>query len=213
MPIVKANEKSILKAAEIVLNGGVIAYPTDTVYGLGCDPFNEASLKKLLEVKRRTGKGLPVLAVDIENAKRIALFSKIAEEIANKMWPGSLTLILPKKESLPSIVTAGLNSIAVRVPNHKIALNLIKLCGGLIIGTSANISGEKPCVTAEEVYNQLNDKIDLILDGGKTPLMKPSTILDLTIDVPKILREASITAKEILSILKTLNCKVSPSLR
>lgn len=202
--VVGASEESILEAARIVKRGGIVVYPTDTVYGLGCDPFNEEAVRRLFKVKRRPDKPLPVLALNLKNAERIAHFSEEARKVAQRFWPGGLTLVLPKKEALPSIVTAGLKSVAVRVPNHPVALKLIELCGGLLIGTSANVSGGEPSTTAQEAQKQLGRAVDAILNGGAATLTKPSTILDLTSGTPSILREGALPAAEILKFLSGL---------
>lgn len=204
MPMVRADGESILMAARIVKRGGIVVYPTDTVYGLGCDPFNEEAVRRLFKVKRRSDKALPVLALNLKNAERIARFSEEARKVAQRFWPGGLTLVLPKKEALPSIVTVGLKSVAVRVPSHPVALKLIDLCGGLLIGTSANVSGNEPSATAQEAQKQLGGAVDTILDGGAATLMKPSTILDLTQGVPNVLREGALPAAKILKFLSEL---------
>jgi L-threonylcarbamoyladenylate synthase len=192
MGIVKATIDNIMVASQIVKRGGVIVYPTDTVYGLGCDPFNTRSVSQLLRTKGERRKPLPVLASDMASIQKIAYVPQEVTELASHFWPGPLTLILSKKEILPDVVTSNLRSVGVRIPHHVIAMKLIQGSGGLLIGTSANKTGEKPARTAQEARVQLGNNVDLILDGGETPLGTPSTILDLTSEPPKLLREGPV---------------------
>ena len=141
MEIIRAGREAIERAIEVIEAGGLVVYPTDTVYGLGCDPFNVRAVERVFEVKGRAGKPLPVLASGLEEAMRIAEFGPPALRLARALWPGPLTLILPKKPALPDVVTCGLPSVGVRVPGHSFALELIRACGGFLIGTSANKSG------------------------------------------------------------------------
>ena len=200
MKTAKATRVAVQSAARLVRNGGVIVYPTDTVYAVGCDPFNEDCVKRLFKIKGKRTKPFPILASGIEDVEKIAQVTGEALKLAKKFWPGPLTMVLRKKPSLPNIVTARLNSIAVRIPNHDIALELIRQCGGLLIGTSANKTGKKPPRTALEAARQIGEEVDLILDGGPAPIGASSTIVDLTGDRPKILREGPIKSDDLLSI-------------
>jgi len=201
MRILKATRNNISIASQIVKKGGLVVYPTDTVYGLGCDPFNVMAVKRVFRVKGERKKPLPILASSSRHVKRIATMSREAEKIANCFWPGPLTLVLPKKPILPEVVTCNLDSVGVRVPKHDVALELISLSNGLLVGTSANKTGEKPPRTAQEAAEQLGQKTNLILDSGPAALGVPSTVVDLTSKKPKMLREGPITFKEILDIL------------
>lgn len=201
MKLLKATKENIRLAAETIRKGGLVIYPTDTVYGLGCNPFNINAVKRVFEVKGRTGKPLPVLASSVEDAEKIAEINEKALKIAKAFWPGPVTLILPKKPNLPSLVTSNQESVGVRVPNHEIALELIKLSNGLLIGTSANKTGEESPKTAEEAARQIGEKVDIVLDGGKTPLGTPSTVVDLTAEIPKVVREGPVRLDSILKIL------------
>ncbi len=198
MRILKTTEDNILKASRIVTRGGLVVYPTDTVYGLGCDPFNVEAVTRVFKVKGERDKPLPILASDIESVKRIAFVSEMAGRVAARFWPGPLTLVVPKKPLLPGVVTCNLKSVGVRIPQHDVALRLIILSNGLIVGTSANKTGEKPPCTAQEAAEQLGKEVDMILDGGPTPLGAPSTVVDLTRKKPKILREGVIDLEELL---------------
>jgi len=203
MPVLKATVDNIREASKIVKNGGLIVYPTDTVYGLGCDPFNVRAVKRVFKVKgERKDKPLPILASDIKFIEKIAYINEKAKKIAEGYWPGPLTLVVPKKPVLPSIVTCGLASVGVRIPNHTVAIQLINLCNGLLIGTSANKTGEKSPKTAQEAYEQLSEQVDMFLDGGPTPLGQESSIVDLTSGKPKMLREGPIKLIDILNALR-----------
>jgi L-threonylcarbamoyladenylate synthase len=201
MRVLKATKSNIMLAAQIVKKGGLAIYPTETVYGLGCDPFNIEAVKRILKVKNNRNKPLPVLASNMVDANRVAFVSKTGKELAAKFWPGPLTLIFPKKSSFPDVVTFGLNSVGLRIPNNNVALRLIRLCGGLLIGSSANRTGEKPPRTVQEISGDLKEKVDVVLDGGTTTQGTSSTVADLTSEKPKILRKGPISFKEILDVL------------
>lgn len=202
MRILKASQSSISEAIRVVKIGGLIVYPTDTVYGLGCDPFNTLAVKQLMDAKGQRKKPLPILASDVEHVKIVAEVTEAAEKLARKFWPGPLTIVLKKKPRLPQTVTFGRDTVGVRVPNHPVALELLRRCDGLLIGTSANISGKKSTVTAEEAANQLGGKVDLILDGGRTRLGKGSTVINLADRRFRVERVGPISLREIKSILE-----------
>jgi L-threonylcarbamoyladenylate synthase len=186
-------------AIEILKKGGIVAFPTDTVYGLGGDVFNMAAIERIYEVKRRSRNlPLPVLLADIGQLEDIvASVSETARCLMSHFWPGGLTLVLPKKDTLPDIITAGSSKVAVRIPDHAIPLSLIRGLGAPIIGTSANISDKPSPVTAEEVEQQLGGRVDLIIDMGKCPGRLESTVVDVTGKVPVILRRGVIPEDEI----------------
>ena len=197
MRILKATLENIRAAAEIVKRGGLVVYPTETVYGLGCNPFNVNAVDKLLKVKGKRDKPLPILSYSFNDIRKVAELSDKARKIGEKFWPGPLTLILPKKLH-SNIVTFDSATVGVRIPNHKVALKLIRLSGGLLVGTSANKTGVQPPTAAEEAYEQLKDQIDVILDGGVVELGVSSTVMDLTREKPKILRTGPITFESLL---------------
>jgi L-threonylcarbamoyladenylate synthase len=202
MQILPATEESFVRAARVVKKGGLVIYPTDTVYGLGCDPLNDDAVIKVFKVKGRERKALPILASSVANVERIAHLGGIARKAADKLWPGAITFVLEKKPLLPSAVTCSSPSVGVRIPNHPAALRLISLCGGLLVGTSANISGLAPPKTAQEAAQQIGDKVDLTLNGGPAPIGRSSTVLALTSDKPTILRSGPISAREIAEALE-----------
>lgn len=199
--ILKATLENVRAAAETVKKGGLIVYPTDTVYGLGCDPFNISAVEKLIRVKGTRDKPLPILACSLNDIERVAELSEKARRIGEKFWPGPLTLILPRKR--PSdIITFSLTTIGVRIPNHKVALKLIGLSGGLLIGTSANKTGMQPPSNAADAYEQLNGKVDVILDGGMVKLGVSSTILDLTCERLKVLRNGPVNLEDVMEFFE-----------
>jgi L-threonylcarbamoyladenylate synthase len=186
------------RAVGILKKGGIVAYPTDTVYGLGGDVFSVEAIKRIYKVKQRPeNMPLSVLLADSSKLRDIAVVPDLAWCLIERFWPGGLTLVLPKRDTLPDIVTAGGNKIAVRVPAHDIPIRLIRGLGRPIVGTSANISGKPNPLTAEEVDAQLGKKVDLIIDGGRCPGGVESTVVDVTSEYPVILRAGIIPEAEI----------------
>jgi L-threonylcarbamoyladenylate synthase len=195
--VVKCCLEALVKAAEVVRSGGIVVYPTDTVYGLGCNPYDEKAVERIFKVKGRTRKPLPILVSNPHEAFRIAKFSPQALKVAGFFWPGALTLVLERKPPAPTHLGSR-RMVGVRWPKHRDACMLIMLCGGLLVGTSANPTGEKPAQTAGEAKAVLGGKVDLILDGGPAPLGEASTVLDFSGQKPKILRAGALPVKEII---------------
>jgi L-threonylcarbamoyladenylate synthase len=191
-------QREIRKGVEILQKGGVIAFPTDTVYGLGADAFNMAAVERIYEMKNRPQhQQFPVLIGDVERLTVLAeRIPQIAWFLARRFWPGGLTLVLPKTDSVPAYLASG-PTIGVRIPDHPVSLALIQGLGNPVIGTSANISGQSAALTAEEVAQQLGEKIDLIINGGRCPGGKESTVVDVTHEAPVILRPGIIPSHEI----------------
>ncbi len=158
---------SIAAAAHTVRRGGLVVFPTDTVYGLGCDPLNHAAVRRLFEAKGRELKPVPVLCASYEKAVELVKLSPRALELALEHWPGALTIVAPLKRSMPSQLSQGKPYLGVRVPNHPLCLELIASCGGWLTGTSANISGRASSRSAAEALDQLGNAVDIILDGGR----------------------------------------------
>ncbi|MFW9821638.1 MAG: L-threonylcarbamoyladenylate synthase [Candidatus Thorarchaeota archaeon] len=196
-------------AVENIIEGKIIAFPTNSVYGIGGDPLNFDVINRLYQIKfRDRSKGFLLLASDIEEVLKIAEFNEIAHKLAEKYWPGQLTLILKKKSPniIPSEVTASKDTIGLRIPENKIILEILKMLKsrghlGVIIGTSANYSGEPPCVSGEEVAKKILSPIDLIIDGGKSKSQISTTIVDCSTTTPKFLRIGQIPKEEILELL------------
>jgi L-threonylcarbamoyladenylate synthase len=193
--------REILKCASIVKTGGVIVYPTDTVYGIGCDPYLDEAVERIFEIKgRNKGNPFPILASNILDIEKIALLGNIGKRLAMIFWPGALTIISTLIDTrISTKVTAGKTTVGVRVPNNKCVITLLKHCKYLV-GTSANNSGEKPCNSVSEVISSSLRGFDAILDGGNMK-QGESTILDLSGRVPKITREGVISSKEIARVL------------
>jgi L-threonylcarbamoyladenylate synthase len=192
------SQREIEKGVNILQKGGVIAFPTDTVYGLGADVFNTRAVERVYEIKNRPkNQQFPLLIADAEQLTTLAEpIPEITWLLAGRFWPGGLTLVLKKKDSLPAYIASG-PTVAVRVPNHPVCLALIEGLGNPITGTSANTSGQPAALTAAEVGQQLVGKIDLIINGGKCPGGKESTIVDITRLPPTILRHGIIPSHEI----------------
>ena len=191
-------QREIEKGVKILQTGGVIAFPTDTVYGLGADAFNPTAVERIYEIKTRPKyQQFPLLIADVKQLTALAEpIPEIAWFLATQFWPGELTLVLPKTASLPAYLASG-PTIAVRIPDHPVCLALIQHLGNPLIGTSANTSGQPAALTAEEVEQQLGGKIDLIINGGECPGGKESTIVDTTHEPPIILRQGIISSHEI----------------
>lgn len=196
-------QREIEKGVKVLQMGGVIAFPTDTVYGLGADAFNSKAVERIYEIKNRPKhRQLPLLIADVEQLITLAdPIPEIAWFLARRFWPGGLTLVLSKTNSLPVYLAPGL-TIAVRVPDHTVCLAIIQQLGNPIIGTSANISGHPAALTAEEVGQQLRGKIDFIINGGKCPGGKESTVADVTHEALVILRQGIIPSHEIDEVYK-----------
>ena len=190
-------QKQIDKGIQILKQGGVIAFPTDTVYGLGADAFNSNAVKRIYDIKKRPKHlPLPLLIGDIKQLDILAEpLSEIALFLARRFWPGGLTLVVPKADGLPAYL--GDANIAVRIPAHPVCLALIQAINNPMIGTSANISGRSSALTAGEVRQQLGNEVDLIIDGGRCPGGGESTVVDVTGGEVVILRQGIIPEDEI----------------
>jgi L-threonylcarbamoyladenylate synthase len=199
--LVGASIDDIKEAARLVLEGGVIAYPTDTVYGLGCNPFDADAVDRLVKAKERIKVSLPILVSSLKDAERLGEISGLAVTLANRFWPGPLTLVVRPRSNFPARVTGDTILVGLRVPNHETARRLIKECGGALIGTSANISGHASLKTAKEVVRELEGRIDLVLDGGPAPIGRESTVVRVNGDEVTMLREGAISRDDILKAL------------
>jgi len=195
--LLPANNESIQEALKILQKGGLVAFPTDTVYGLSALAFDGKAVELIYAAKDRPiEKAIPVLIADQEDMEKVGMnIPKTAYILASRFWPGPLTCIIPKKPTLPQSVSAT-STVGVRVPDHDLARALLRVAGPMAV-TSANISGQQSPSTAEEVFSQLSGRIDLIIDGGKTPGGIPSTVVDCMGEEIKILREGPISLEEI----------------
>jgi L-threonylcarbamoyladenylate synthase len=179
------------RAARVVADGGLLVYPTDTVYGLGCDPLNPNAIGRLFIAKGRGAKAVPVLCADITKVQELVELSPKALELANRFWPGPLTIVAPVSRRLPERLHQGTGKLGVRVPGSSACVRLIIACGGMLVGTSANISGMPSSRTAEEAMTQLGSSVDLIIDGGRLQGTE-STVVEVSGDDIIILRKGSI---------------------
>ena len=199
-------DDGISRCASIVKvrsNDGVIVFPTDTIYGIGCDPYNDNAAARIFRIKRREEKKpLPVLAYSLQNAEEIVSLGEIGRNLAKKFWPGALTIVAPvTDQGISSKVTAGSASLAVRVPANRCVLSLLGHCKYLV-GTSANLSGEKPLKSAQDVIESSLDGFDALLDGGVVEGGVESTIVDITKAKPRIMREGAINSGEVFRLLE-----------
>ena len=186
-------------AVRILKNGGVVAVPTDTLYGLAANPFDEAAVERIFRLKGRSKSvALPLLLADPGDVSKYAsAVPDLASTMMKHFWPGTLTIVLEKSETVPGFVSGGANTVALRVPDHPVPRAIARVLGVPITGTSANRSGESAFTTSEAVRREFGDELDLILCGGKTPPGLASTVLDLSGDSPSILRQGDIPRREI----------------
>lgn len=203
--------ESIRLAAEIIRAGGLVAFPTETVYGLGCDALNPDAAAKVFEAKQRPSfDPLIVHLADPAMIETVATsVSPLARRLMDAFWPGPLTLILPKHLSVPDLVTAGLPTVAVRIPDQPVAQALIREAGVPVAAPSANPFGYVSPTTAQHVSDGLGDRIDLILDGGPCPLGVESTILSLAGARPELLRPGSLTLEAIQMVIGSVDRAIS----
>ncbi|HRK62515.1 MAG TPA: L-threonylcarbamoyladenylate synthase [Candidatus Omnitrophota bacterium] len=215
MAIYPAEKQNVAAAADQIKSGGVVAFPTETVYGLGADALNASAVAQIFEIKNRPHfDPLIVHIADFKELDKIAEVNDLALMLAKKFWPGPLTLVLKKKNNIPDLVTSGLSTVAVRMPNHPVALELIRLAETPIAAPSANPFGYLSPTTAKHVQDQLGDKVAMILDGGPCATGVESTILDLVFSKPAILRAGGIPIEEIEKVVGPLEFRkagASPS--
>ena len=204
--IVGLSIEDIKKAAKLVTEGRLIAYPTDTVYGLGCNPFDADAINRLVKAKERIKGSLPILLSSLRDAERLGEISRLAATLANRFWPGPLTLVVRPRKNFPARITGDGLLVGLRIPNHEPARRLIKECGGALIGTSANVSGRPSLRTAEEVLRELEGRIDLVVDGGPASLGRESTVVRLLEGETTVLREGAISRDDILKALPRDAC-------
>ena len=203
-PVIRTGNEEELRngldrAGQIIIRGGIVAFPTESFYGLAVNASDEDAIRRLFKLKKRLDNS-PVLVLIPSPEyleEYVADVSEIALGLAGRFWPGGLTLLFKAGSGISPLLTAGTAKIGVRVSSHPVAAALTRAVGSPITGTSANISGRPGCVTAEEVYASLGKGVDLILDGGKTMGGKGSTILDVTVNPPVIIREGMISREQI----------------
>ncbi len=197
-------QDKINKAAGIIKEGGLAAFPTETVYGLGADALNPKAVAKIFEAKNRPLDD-PLIVHIAEKNDLFKLTKRIPDtghELVREFWPGPLTLVLKKSEIVPDIVTAGLDTVAIRMPANEVALSLIRAAARPVAAPSANLFGRPSPVTAQQVLDDLDDKIDIIIDGGRTVIGVESTVVDLTQSPPAILRPGGVGIESLKAIIK-----------
>lgn len=198
--------EGIAEAAELLASGKIVAFPTDTVYGLGARLDHLEAVRALYHAKGRPeGRPIPVLVSDLSEVYRLAADVPVcAEELMRRFFPGPLTIVLKAAEWVPADVTAGSGKVGVRMPNSGVALELIRRCGGALAVTSANPSGCPDAVSADEVLAGLGEVIDAVLDGGRCPGGIPSTVVDVSGDHPVLVRRGALSVNEIAGVLPGL---------
>ena len=201
------SDPSLREAADIVHGGGIIAFPTETFYGLGARPFDACAVQRIVDLKDRPLRDAPILVLIRSRADLHTLVSEItpaAERLMEACWPGPLTLVFRAAAAVPSALTAGTGTIGIRLPAHPDVQRLLEAVGGPLTGTSANHSGQPPATTAEEVERVLGDGVDAILNGGATPGGLPSTVVDTTVTPPRLIREGRVPKASLLSIINVM---------
>ena len=193
-------QEEIVQGVACLKTGGVVVFPTDTLYGVGADVFNIPALRRVFALKDRPlGLALPVLVSAWEQVESVAQdIPELGCRLAQRLWPGPLTLVLPRSGRLPDLVTGGLDTVAVRMPDHPIPLALARAFGGPITGTSANPSGEADLLTLEEVEAQLGRGADYIIRCGPAPAGVPSTVVDVTTGTPRLVREGALSFETVV---------------
>ncbi len=205
--VVKGNNKYILaQAALLIQRGGIVAFPTETVYGLGANAFDARAVAKIFEIKGRPMDNPVIVHIaSVRDLLRVArVVPLMARKLARVFWPGPLTLVLLKHADIPLVTTGGLDTVAVRVPDHAVARALIRAAGVPIAAPSANTSGKPSPTTARHVRDDFGDRVPMILDGGSTRVGVESTVVDCTVDPPMILRQGGITRELLARVIPTI---------
>ncbi len=200
------NPGVIRRAVDLLCAGQVVAFPTDTVYGVGARALDADAVGRLYAVKdRHTSKAIPILIADVADLVRIAReVPPVAWRLAESFWPGGLTIVLPRMLALPEVLTAHGDTVAIRCPAHPVPLALMRALGAPLAATSANRSGQPPPTSAEDVAHQLAGRVPLILDGGVCAGGIPSTLIDLSVDPPHLLRAGAVSPDDLRRLLPRL---------
>ena len=208
--LLKADEISLQLAAKLLKEGQVVGSPTETVYGLGADALNESAVRAIFAAKERPADNpLIVHVAEFQDLEPLCHINDMARKLNDAFWPGPLTMILPKKDIVPTVVTANLDSVAIRMPAHPVAQQIIRLSGCPIAAPSANRSGRPSPTQAQHVYEDMDGRIPLIIDGGESDVGVESTVVSLTGDTAVVLRPGGITPEMIAAVLGT--CEVADS--
>ncbi len=203
IPMRAGPDERLKVAARLIREGKLVAFPTETVYGLGADALNEKAVRRIFEAKGRPADNPLIIHIaETEWLFKLARdVPEIALKLAERFWPGPLTIVLPKREEVPDVTTGGLDTVAIRMPAHPIALELIRLSGRPVAAPSANISGKPSPTEADHVVDDFYGRIECIVDGGSTHIGVESTVLDLTGDVPLLLRPGGLPLEEIEKVV------------
>ncbi|HZZ99367.1 MAG TPA: L-threonylcarbamoyladenylate synthase [Candidatus Paceibacterota bacterium] len=210
MHIIKVDLKrdysdAIAQAVEILKQGGTIVYPTDTVYGVGCNALDEFAVRHVFDIKERSSKPLPVIARDMKWVEELVYLDDRTRKLGAKFWPGKFTLVLPKKDIVPPIVTTGLPNVGIRIPDFKFTDQLMAAFGYPLVATSANLSGQPATGDINQVIAAFEHKPrrpDLVIDAGILPPSNPSVVIDCSTDQPKVLRVGPSRPEDLLKLLE-----------
>ena len=202
MKLLEATDEAIRATAFLMMQGGIVVYPTETVYGIGCVPSDPDAAQRICEIKGRADKPLSLICADIEAARKVVEMTPEAEKLAAKFWPGPLTLVLPAKVKYNMWVAHGSKTLGVRVSPCAVAQKLAKAAGGVIVSTSANVSGDEPAKTAQEAKEIFGNNVSIILDGGPSPGGESSTVVDLSGEEIWLLRKGPVSGEEIMATLR-----------
>jgi L-threonylcarbamoyladenylate synthase len=209
LSVILDSEETRGRAARVIAAGGVLAFRTDTFYGLGADPFNRDALNRVNELKGRDGKPILVVVSDEDAVEHfIARRSELFDAVVRRHWPGALTLVAEAKREVPEELTAGSSTIGLRLPDDEDVRSFVRAMGGALTATSANLAGEPPASTAEEVARSFPTGLDLIVDGGPSRGDKPSTVLALDGPRPRLIREGAVTRSELEETFRALGLKI-----
>lgn len=196
----KPDEYAIKQAADAIRRGELVVFPTETVYGLAADALNEDAVRRVFRAKgREESHPLPVQLASVDHLNQISSdIPENAKHLGERFWPGPLTIVIKKRKEISDLVSGGLDTVGVRIPDHPVALALLSAVGSPIVATSANLSGNKPPISADEAVGQLKESVSVVLDAGESKIGVASTVVDVTVDPPKILRLGTITEDQIL---------------
>lgn len=203
MELISASDpKAPQIAADVLKKGGLIIYPTDTIYGLGADASTHDAIRKVFEIKQRDSKKpVHIIVADITDAEKFVELTPLARTLAKRFLPGALTLVLKAKDKVPKTLTAGQGTLGIRIPDNRFCIGTARALQGAFTATSANISGRATGRNIEEIFSLFPkgfEEIDLVVDGGEIPASSPSTVVDARGPIPLILREGAIPAEEVL---------------
>lgn len=209
MSVVRDSAETRERAARVIAAGGVLAFRTDTFYGLGADPFNRDALRRLNDLKGRDGKPILVVLGDEDAVERfVANRSQLFDAIARRHWPGALTLVAEAKPNVPEELTAGSGTVGLRLPDDEDVRAFVRASGGALTATSANLAGEPPARSAAEVARAFPSGLDLIVDGGPSRMDKPSTVLALDEPRPRVIREGAVSRGELEETFRKLGVEI-----